>query len=226
MSTISGNTALAPEARWDDYCYGRGRRYGDDGRACVPDDNELKPSATMMEIIYMSPDGEQLTQGISNELSLERKHHYPLRTLQRHWREDSWTSHYQGDICRGLRGQRRRNTGCASCGLHSAPYTGSADWRNIGIERQLPGRLVSPPIYTRPVEFNGWKVPDVLLSGNPKLIQDWQMQQALERNKKAASLPSGWQKRKIKRNILTFCLQIKKITLNLHCFNKTLKWFF
>ena len=44
--------------------------------------------------------------------------------------------------------------------------------------------LVSPPIYTRPVEFNGWKVPDVLLSGNPKLIQDWQMQQALERTKK------------------------------------------
>ena len=43
--------------------------------------------------------------------------------------------------------------------------------------------LVSPPIYTRPVEFNGWKVPDVLLSGNPKLIQDWQMQQALERTK-------------------------------------------
>ena len=43
--------------------------------------------------------------------------------------------------------------------------------------------LVSPPIYTRPAEFNGWKVPDVLLSGNPKLIREWQDEQAIERTK-------------------------------------------
>ena len=43
--------------------------------------------------------------------------------------------------------------------------------------------LVSPPVYTRPAEFNGWKVPDVLLSGNPKLIRAWQDEQALERTK-------------------------------------------
>ena len=43
--------------------------------------------------------------------------------------------------------------------------------------------LLSPPIYTRPVEFNGWKVPDVLLSGNPKLIRAWQDEQALERTR-------------------------------------------
>jgi len=43
--------------------------------------------------------------------------------------------------------------------------------------------LLSPPIYTRPAEFNGWKVPDVLLSGNPKLIRDWQDKEALERTR-------------------------------------------
>ncbi len=43
--------------------------------------------------------------------------------------------------------------------------------------------LLSAPIYTRPAEFNGWKVPDVLLSGNPKLIREWQDEQALERTK-------------------------------------------
>ncbi len=43
--------------------------------------------------------------------------------------------------------------------------------------------LLSPPVYTRPAEFNGWKVPDVLLSGNPKLIQAWQDEQALARTK-------------------------------------------
>ena len=43
--------------------------------------------------------------------------------------------------------------------------------------------LVSPPVYTRPAEFNGWKVPDVLLSGDPKKIKAWQDGQALERTK-------------------------------------------
>ena len=43
--------------------------------------------------------------------------------------------------------------------------------------------LVSPPVYTRPAEFNGWKVPEVLLSGNPKLIRQWQDEQAIERTK-------------------------------------------
>ena len=44
--------------------------------------------------------------------------------------------------------------------------------------------LLSPPVYTRPAEFNGWKVPDVLLSGNPKLIRQWQDEQALERTRR------------------------------------------
>ena len=43
--------------------------------------------------------------------------------------------------------------------------------------------LVSPPVYTRPAEFNGWKVPEVLLSGNPRLIQAWQDEQALSRTR-------------------------------------------
>ena len=43
--------------------------------------------------------------------------------------------------------------------------------------------LVSPPVYNRPAEFNGWKVPEVLLSGNPKLIRAWQDEQAIERTR-------------------------------------------
>ena len=43
--------------------------------------------------------------------------------------------------------------------------------------------LVAPPVYTRPAEFNGWKVPEVLLSGNPKLIRAWQDEQALARTR-------------------------------------------
>ena len=43
--------------------------------------------------------------------------------------------------------------------------------------------LVSPPVYTRPASFNGWDVPEVLLSGNPKLIRAWQDEQAVQRTK-------------------------------------------
>ncbi|MBR4974747.1 MAG: tRNA (guanosine(37)-N1)-methyltransferase TrmD, partial [Bacteroidales bacterium] len=43
--------------------------------------------------------------------------------------------------------------------------------------------LLAPPVYTRPAEFMGWKVPDVLLSGNPKLIKEWQEQKAIERTR-------------------------------------------
>jgi tRNA (guanine37-N1)-methyltransferase len=44
--------------------------------------------------------------------------------------------------------------------------------------------LLAPPVYTRPADFNGWKVPDILLSGNFKEIEKWQLQQSLERTKK------------------------------------------
>ena len=44
--------------------------------------------------------------------------------------------------------------------------------------------LLAPPVYTRPAEYKGWKVPDVLLSGNQALIDDWQFQQSLDRTKK------------------------------------------
>ena len=43
--------------------------------------------------------------------------------------------------------------------------------------------LLAPPVYTRPAEYNGWKVPDVLTSGNFKVIEEWRMQQAFEKTK-------------------------------------------
>jgi tRNA (guanine37-N1)-methyltransferase len=44
--------------------------------------------------------------------------------------------------------------------------------------------LLAPPVYTRPAEYNGWKVPDVLLSGHEAKIRDWEFQQALERTQR------------------------------------------
>lgn len=44
--------------------------------------------------------------------------------------------------------------------------------------------LLAPPVYTRPAEFNGWKVPQILLSGNEKAIEQWKLEQAIERTRK------------------------------------------
>jgi tRNA (guanine37-N1)-methyltransferase len=43
--------------------------------------------------------------------------------------------------------------------------------------------LLSPPVYTRPADYNGWKVPDILLSGHEAKIRDWRLQQAIERTR-------------------------------------------
>jgi tRNA (guanine37-N1)-methyltransferase len=44
--------------------------------------------------------------------------------------------------------------------------------------------LLAPPVYTRPAEYKGWRVPEILLSGNTKMIDEWQLEQSLERTKK------------------------------------------
>lgn len=175
---------IGPRSTVDDYCYG-----GDAGMVMMVEPvfrmiNELKAERDYDEIIYMSPDGEQLTQGISNELSLKGN----IIIL---------CGHYKG-IDERIREHlitREISVGDYVVSGGEIPAALLAD----SIVRLIPGvltdetsalsdsfqdGLVSPPIYTRPVEFNGWKVPDVLLSGNPKLIQGWQMQQALERTKK------------------------------------------
>jgi tRNA (guanine37-N1)-methyltransferase len=51
--------------------------------------------------------------------------------------------------------------------------------------------LLSPPVYTRPAEFNGWKVPDILLSGNTAEIDKWRHEQSVERTRKHRPLLSG-----------------------------------
>ena len=175
---------LGPHRSVDDYCYG-----GDAGMVMMVEPvykmiEELKAERDYDEIIYMSPDGEILTQGIANELSLKEN----IILL---------CGHYKG-IDHRIREHlvtREISVGDYVVSGGEIPAAIVAD----AIVRLLPGAitdetsalsdsfqddLLSPPIYTRPVEFNGWKVPDVLLSGNPKLIRAWQDEQALERTKR------------------------------------------
>ena len=175
---------LGPHRSVDDYCYG-----GDAGMVMRVEPvyqmiAELKAERDYEEVIYMSPDGDILTQGIANELSLKEN----IILL---------CGHYKG-IDQRIREHlvtREISVGDYVVSGGEIPAAIVAD----AIVRLLPGAitdetsalsdsfqdgLLSPPIYTRPAEFNGWKVPEVLLSGNPKLIQAWQDEQALERTKR------------------------------------------
>ena len=174
---------IGPRKNVDDYSYG-----GDAGMVMMVEPvfkmiEELKAERHYDEIIYMSPDGEILDQGIANSLSLLEN----IIIL---------CGHYKG-IDHRIREHlitREISVGNYVVSGGEIPAALLAD----SIIRLIPGALtdetsalsdsfqddlLSPPVYTRPAEFNGWTVPDVLLSGNPKLIQAWQDEQALERTK-------------------------------------------
>ncbi len=174
---------LGPRKTVDDYSYG-----GDAGMVMMVEPvfrmiEELTSERKYDEIIYLSPDGETLTQAVSNELSLKEN----LILL---------CGHYKGidERIREHLVTREISVGDFVVSGGEIPAALLAD----SIVRLIPGALtdetsalsdsfqeglVAPPVYTRPAEFNGWKVPDVLLSGNPKLIRAWQDEQALQRTK-------------------------------------------
>lgn len=175
---------LGPRRNVDDYSYG-----GDAGMVMMVEPvfniiRDLKAQRDYDEVIYMSPDGDILDQNISNELSLKQN----IIIL---------CGHYKG-IDHRIREHlvtREISIGNYVVSGGEIPAAILAD----SLVRLIPGALtdetsalsdsfqdglLSAPVYTRPAEFNGWKVPDVLLSGNPKLIQAWQDEQALERTKR------------------------------------------
>ena len=174
---------IGSRATVDDYSYG-----GDAGMVMMVEPvermiNELKSERDYDEIIYLSPDGELLNQGISNELSL-------LNNIM------LLCGHYKG-IDERIREHlitREISVGDYVVSGGEIPAALLAD----SIVRLLPGALtdetsalsdsfqdglLSPPVYTRPADYKGWKVPEVLLSGNPKLIRDWQEEQAMQRTR-------------------------------------------
>lgn len=173
-----------PRQQVDDYSYG-----GDAGMVMMVEPiyrmiEQLKSERGYDEIIYMSPDGETFSQGIANELSLKEN----IIIL---------CGHYKG-VDQRVRDHlitREITVGDYVLSGGEIPAAIIAD----AVVRLIPGAitdetsalsdcyqdgLLSAPIYTRPAEFNGWKVPEVLLSGNPKLIREWQDEQAIERTKK------------------------------------------
>ena len=174
---------VGPRKNVDDYSYGV-----DAGMVMMVEPvfnmiNELKSERDYDEVIYMSPDGERLNQKISNELSLKGNiiilcGHY--KGIDHRIREHLITREISvGDYV--VSGGEIPAALLADSIVRLIP--GALTDETSALSDSFQDDLLSPPVYTRPAEFHGWKVPDVLLSGNPKLIQAWQDEQALERTK-------------------------------------------
>ena len=167
----------------DDYNYG-----GDAGMVLMIEPvynlmNDLKKEREYDEIIYMSPDGKLLNQHVSNTLSCLNNimilcGHY--KGIDHRIREHLITREISiGDyVLSG--GEIAAAVVCDSI-VRLLP--GAISDETSALSDSFQDNLLSPPVYTRPAEFNGWRVPEVLLSGNPKLISQWQEEKALERTK-------------------------------------------
>lgn len=144
----------------------------------------LKSEREYDEVIYTSPDGEVFDQKMANNLSLKNNliilcGHY--KGIDHRIREHLITKEISvGDFV--LTGGE-----LAACIFTDAIVRlipGAMSDEQSALSDSFQDNLLAPPVYTRPAEYNGWRVPDILLSGNQRLIEEWEHEQAVERTKR------------------------------------------
>jgi len=144
----------------------------------------LKSERSYDEIIYTSPDGEQFDQPMANYYSTVKNiiilcGHY--KGIDQRIRDHLITREISiGDYV--LTGGELAAAVIADSIIRLIP--GAISDETSALTDSFQDNLLAPPVYTRPAEYKGWKVPDILLSGNTKKIEEWKMQQAQERTKK------------------------------------------
>lgn len=168
----------------DDYAYGGGAGMVMNIEPIDRCISSLKAVRIYDEIIYMSPDGELLDQEMSNYYSLKKN----LMILCGHYKgvDERVREHLiSKEISIGnfvlTGGELPAAVFCDSI-IRLLP--GVLNDESSALSDSFQDNLLSPPVYTRPADYKGWKVPEVLLSGNEKHIQDWRHEKALERTKK------------------------------------------
>lgn len=145
--------------------------------------NKLKEEREYDEVIFLTPDGEVLNQGIANTLSLKQNlillcGHY--KGIDERIRENYITREISiGDYV--LSGGELAAAVLTDSMIRLIP--GVLSDETSALSDSFQDGLLSPPLYTRPAEYNGWKVPEILLSGNEKEIINWNYNRALERTK-------------------------------------------
>ncbi len=144
---------------------------------------KLKEERNYDEIIFMSPDGEVFNQGMANQMSSFENiillcGHY--KGIDERVREHFITKEISvGDYV--LSGGEIAAMIVSDSLVRLIP--GVLGDETSALSDSFQDGLLSPPIYTRPADFRGWKVPEILLSGNDKKITEWKLEQALERTK-------------------------------------------
>ncbi len=167
----------------DDYQYGGGAGMVMSIEPIAAAIEKLKSERTYDEIIYMSPDGELLEQPLCNSLSLKGN----LMILCGHYKgvDERIREHYiTKEISIGsyvLSGGELAAAIVVDSVVRLIP--GVLNDETSALTDCFQDGLLSPPVYTRPPEFNGWKVPEILLSGDSAKIDQWREDQAIERTK-------------------------------------------
>jgi len=175
--------AINKHAQVDDYPFGGGAGMV---LMCEPLANaieELQRNTTYDAIIYMTPDGKTFDQPMANQLSMEQN----LLII---------CGHYKG-IDQRIRDQYiTMEISIGDYVLSGGELAAAVVVDAIG--RLIPGvlsdetsaltdsfqdNLLAPPVYTRPADFRGMKVPEILLQGDPKKVEEWRFEQSVERTK-------------------------------------------
>jgi tRNA (guanine37-N1)-methyltransferase len=133
------------------------------------------------DVIYMSPDGERFQQKMANRLSMSKNlmilcGHY--KGIDERVREHFITKEISiGDYV--LSGGELPAAVVSDALIRLIP--GVLNDETSALTDSFQDNLLAPPVYTRPAEFEGWKVPEILLSGHEKKINDWRMEQSIKR---------------------------------------------
>ena len=167
----------------DDYQFGGGAGMVMMCQPLVSAIDQLQEKQKYDEIIYMTPDGKRFNQKTANLLSLKDN----ILII---------CGHYKGIDERIRQHYVTMEISIGDYVLSGGELAAAVVVDAIG--RLIPGvlsdetsalfdsfqdNLLAPPVYTRPADFNGWKVPDVLLTGDPKKVDEWRTNQSLERTK-------------------------------------------
>lgn len=173
--------AFSKHRNTDDYAFGGGAGMVmmiEPIALCIED---LKSQRAYDEVIYMSPDGELLKQPLANKLSLLKNiiilcGHY--KGVDERVREHFVTREISiGDYV--LSGGELGAAVLSDAIIRLIP--GVLNDETSALSDSFQDDLIAPPVYTRPAEFRGWKVPDVLLSGHEANIRQWRYEQSLKR---------------------------------------------
>lgn len=149
--------------------------------ACI---SKLKSEREYDEVIFTSPDGEQFNQPMANELSLKKNiiilcGHY--KGIDYRIREHLITKEISvGDYV--LTGGELPAAIISDALVRLVP--GVLSDEQSALSDSFQDNLLAAPVYTRPADYKGWKVPDVLLSGHDAKIKEWELQQSMERTKR------------------------------------------